>query len=57
MSQNQSENERLRARNAWLECCLACALMEFRKAFDVDRVLQQPGAEEIELDREVEERR
>ena len=54
MSQNQSENERLRARNAWLECCLACALEELRKAFDVDRVLQQPGAEESSLEDEVE---
>ena len=53
MSQNQSENERLRARNAWLECCLACALVELRKAFDVDKAIQT----ETELDREVEERR
>ena len=57
MPTNLTENERLRARNAWLECCLACALEELRKAFDYDRVLQQPGAEEIELEGEVEARR
>ena len=49
----QLENECLRSRNAWLECCLACALAELRKAFDYDKAIQT----ETELDREVEERR
>lgn len=54
---HQSEIEKLKARNAWLEICLACALEELRKAFNYDQVLQQPGVEELSIEQEVEERR
>lgn len=54
MPTNQSEIQKLRERNVWLEVCLACALEELRKAFNYDKAVDQT---ETELDLEIEARR